>query len=91
MASPKADSASDGKVVEIIRRRIANVMAHTREHGFGHEQAKLLTVGEIAVNGVSFVAGSDEDTEPRRGATAKVVMEMVVDECKLSLHGFRIF
>ncbi|SCZ92329.1 BZ3500_MvSof-1268-A1-R1_Chr5-2g07787 [Microbotryum saponariae] len=88
MTSSSSTSATQAKVLSIIRQRCETVLqAGTSEPGFGWQQAASCRLGDVQVSGVDLAEDDEEDTAPRKGAQALTTVELEVDDGMCNLSG----
>ncbi|GAA5912044.1 hypothetical protein JCM6882_002015 [Rhodosporidiobolus microsporus] len=69
--------STTNKVHDLVRARLVRAL-ESSEGGYSAEQAKLVRLGKVEVEGVEL--DGEDDTKPKRGAQAVVECFLTVDE-----------
>ncbi|TNY18149.1 acyl-coenzyme A thioesterase [Rhodotorula diobovata] len=72
-----AATTADPRVLDLVRARLERSL-NFDYGGFAADQAKLISLGDVVLDGVHL--DGDDDTKPSRGATATVTCHLTVSE-----------
>ncbi|GAA5936779.1 hypothetical protein JCM3775_002701 [Rhodotorula graminis] len=70
-------SSQDPRILSLVRARLERSL-HADYGGFASDQAQLISLGDVQLDGVQL--DGDDDTQPTRGATATVTCHLTVTE-----------